>query len=107
MAQQMPKDIVKQRWSSKSAAAEAIVALIGDPDGGTLDRLKHASNAQLVRLYEAGQELQKRFSNRENLEAEILKAKFPNGGVDEKYKARLSGYGVPRLLDMHRQLKLG
>ena len=106
MVNKLPKDIVAERWNTKDAAADAIVALIGDPDGKTKDRLKRASNLQLIQLYEAGEELKKRFNSRDNLETEILKAKFPGGQIDETYKGRLQGYGVRRLLDLHRQLKI-
>ena len=104
MATQNPKQEVQARWQSKEAAADAIIALIGDPDGETKKRLKHASNTQLLKLHKAGEEIQSRFKSRDNLEAEILKAKFPNGNVDATYAGKLKGFGARRLLDTHRQL---
>lgn len=104
MVSKMPKDVVKAKWGTKYAAADAIVAIIGDPDGKTRQRIKHASNSQLLRMYENAVVLQKKFTTRATLEAEILKYKFPKGVVDENYKAKLESFGIGRLLDMHRQL---
>jgi hypothetical protein len=104
MATQNPKEQVQERWKTKDAAADAIIALIGDPDGETKKRLKHASNTQLLTLFKAGEEIQSRFKTRDALEAEILKVKFPQGNVDTAYAGKLKGFGARRLLDMHRQL---
>jgi hypothetical protein len=104
MAMQNPREAVQARWQTKEAAADAIIALIGDPDGETRKRLKHASNTQLLKLFKAGEEIQSRFKTRDNLEAEILKAKFPIGDADATYAGKLKGFGARRLLDLHRQL---
>lgn len=102
-----PKDQVRQRWSSKDGAADAIVALIGDPDGKTKQRLRHASNGQLLALYAKGEDLKKRFGGRDALERAIVELKSKQGKLDEGYADRLKGYGVGRLLDMHRRLAKG
>lgn len=104
MVSKMPKDAVKAKWGTKHAAADAIIAIIGDPDGKTRQRIKHASNSQLLRMYDNALLLQKKFTTRAALESEILKHKFPKGAADETYKAKLESFGIGRLLDMHRQL---
>ena len=104
MAKQSPKEMFDAKWKSKKDAAAAIVALIGDNDGKTAQRLKSVSNGKLLKLYAAGEEIKARFSNREGLEKAIISAKFPKGDADEGFKTRLQGYGVLRLLDMHKQL---
>ena len=104
MAKQSPKEMFAEKWKSKKEAATAIVALIGDTDGKTAHRLKSVSNGKLLKLYAAGEEIKAKFSNRQGLEKAILDAKFPKGNVDEGYKTRLQGYGVLRLLDLHKQL---
>jgi hypothetical protein len=98
-------DQVKARWGTKAAAVDAIVGLIGDPDGRTKARLRQSRNEQLLKLWDAGQALKKDFGSREALLSAILKFKFPKGDPDETYKAKLEGYGVRRLLDMHGQLQ--
>ena len=105
MTSQNPQDAVRAKWQTKDAAADAIIALIGDPDGETKKRLRNASNAQLLKLYKAGEEIQARFKSRDGLEAEILKVKFAGREVDETYRTRLKGFGARRLLDLHRQLQ--
>ena len=104
MAKQSPKEMFEAKWSSKKDAAAAIVALIGDHDGKTAQRLKSVSNGKLLKLYAAGEEIKAKFSNRKGLEDAICAAKFPKGDVDEAYRTRLQGYGVLRLLDLHKQV---
>lgn len=99
-----PKDQLRGKWKTKQAAADAIVALIGDPDGKTKQRLKRASNQQLLELYAAGLTLKEKFQTRENLEKAIFDIQFPKGNVDEGYRAKVRKYGVKRLLDTYRQL---
>lgn len=104
MAQKSPMDKMKARWGTKATAVDAILALIGDPDGKTRARLRNARNDQLLRLFDAGEDLKKRFGSRDALVAAILKFKFPKGNADETYKARVEGWGVRRQLDTHDQL---
>lgn len=104
MAQKTPMEKVKARWGTKAAAIDAVLAVVGDPDGRTRARLRNARNDQLLRLFEAGQEVRKRFGSREALVEAILKFKFPKGDADETYRAKVVGWGVRRQLDTHGQL---
>jgi hypothetical protein len=99
-----PKDMVRTQWQNKAAAADAIIGLIGDPDGRTKARIKRASNQQILDLFAAGQQLQAKFGSREALVAAIAAIKFPEGNSGDAYRQKLSGFGVKRLLDMHKQL---
>ena len=95
---------VRERWGSKEAAAKEIVALIGDPDGDTLRRLRRASNAQLLRLHAAGLEVQQRFGSREALEEAIVRLKFGSAEPSAAFRARMARWGICRLLEEHRQI---
>lgn len=105
MAQKSPLEQVKARWGSKEAAVDAILAVIGDHDGRTKPRLRQARNEQLLKLWEAGQAVQKQFGSRGALVDAIMKLKFPKGGADDTYRARVAGYGVRRLLETYKQLQ--
>ena len=105
MARKSPLEQVKARWGSKEAAVDAVLGVIGDPDGRTKARLRQARNEQLLKLWEAGQAVQKQFGSREALIDAIMKLKFPRGGVDDTYRQRVAGYGVRRLLETHKQLQ--
>lgn len=104
MAKKTPKDIVREKWQTKQAAAQAIIGLIGDSDGKTAQRLKRASNLQLLQLHRAGETVREKFSSREGLENAIMELKFPKGAKDDTYRNRLGAYGIKRLLDLHTQL---
>ncbi len=99
-----PMQRVRERWSTKEKAAQAIVGLIGDPDGETLRRLRRASNEQLLRLYEVGQRVKEKFGGRTGLIDAIVQARFPQGKGGEAYRRRLEGYGIRRLADLYRQV---
>lgn len=104
MAQKTPNEKMKARWGSKAAAVDAVLAVVGDPDGKTRARLRNARNDQLLRLFEAGQTVQKTFGTREKLVDAILKFKFPKGDVDATYRAKVEAWGIRRQLDTHGQL---
>jgi hypothetical protein len=104
MMKKTPKDLLRAKWPTKEAAADAIIALIGDPDGRTKARLKRASSTQLLALHEAGQRLRKEHQSREALEQKILAIKFPKGNPNEAYQQKLRGFGVKRLLDLFAQI---
>jgi RecJ-like exonuclease len=96
-----PKARVADAHSSKAALAKAIAPLLArtDQDTGALeDRLKKASNAQLLRLQRATQTLQKKYGNREKLIAAIGEAQ--RKATDKDYLAKLDTYSLPVLLDL-------
>jgi RecJ-like exonuclease len=96
-----PKARVADGHGSKAALAKAIAPLLArtDQDTGALeDRLKKASNAQLLRLQRATQTLQKKYGNREKLIAAIGEAQ--RKATDKDYLAKLDTYSLPQLLDL-------
>jgi hypothetical protein len=96
-----PKVRVADAHGSKAALAKAIAPLLArtDQDAGALeDRLKKASNAQLLRLQRATQILQKKYGNREKLIAAIGDAQ--RKAKDKDYLAKLDTYSLPYLLDL-------
>ena len=96
-----PKVRVAEAHGSKAALAKAIAPLLArtDQDTGALeDRLKKASNAQLLRLQRATQTLQKKYGNREKLIAVICEAQ--RKAKDKDYLAKLDTYSLPYLLDL-------
>jgi hypothetical protein len=96
-----PKARVADAHGSKAALAKAIAALLArtDEDTGALeDRLKKASNAQLLRLQRATQTLKNKYGNREKLIAAIGEAQ--RKAKDKDYLAKLDTYSLPQLLDL-------
>lgn len=96
-----PKARVTDAHGSKAAIAKAIAPLLArtDEDSGALeDRLKKASNAQLLRLQRATQTLKDKYGNREKLIAAIGEAQ--RKAKDKDYLAKLDTYSLPQLLDL-------
>ena len=96
-----PKARVAEAHGSKAALAKAIAPLLArtDEDSGAIeDRLKKASNAQLLRLQRATQTLKDKYGNREKLIAAIGEAQRKT--KDKDYLAKLDSYSLPQLLDL-------
>jgi hypothetical protein len=96
-----PKARVAEAHGSKAALAKAIAPLLArtDEDSGAIeDRLKKASNAQLLRLQRATQTLKDKYGNREKLIAAIGEAQ--RKAKDKDYLAKLDTYSLPQLLDL-------
>ena len=96
-----PKARVADAHGSKAALAKAIAPLLArtDEDTGALEeRLKKASNAQLLRLQRATQTLKNKYGNREKLIAAIGEAQ--RKAKDKDYLAKLDTYSLPQLLDL-------
>ena len=96
-----PRARVAEAHGSKAALAKAIAPLLArtDEDSGALeDRLKKASNAQLLRLQRATQTLKDKYGNREKLIAAIGEAQ--RKAKDKDYLAKLDTYSLPQLLNL-------
>lgn len=96
-----PKARVADAHGSKAALANAIAPLLArtDEDTGALeDRLKKASNAQLLRLQRATKTLKDKYGNREKLIAAIGEAQ--RKAKDKDYLAKLDTYSLSQLLDL-------
>jgi hypothetical protein len=82
----------------QSLATEALWLDRVNPDKG----LAKVSNTKLLRLHAALTRAKEQFGSRDALVNAVLG--LVKRGTDEGYKARLSSYPVPRLLDLHDSL---
>jgi hypothetical protein len=101
-----PIQQVKQNFGDKAKLVSAVQALA--TDALWLDRvnpekgLAKVSNAKLLRLHAALSRAKEQFGSRDNLVGAVLN--LGKRAKDDGYKARLAGYPVPRLLDLHDSL---
>lgn len=96
-----PKARVAEAHGTKAALAKTVAQALAraDEDAGALeDRLKTASNAQLLRLSQATQTLKQKFGDRAKLIAAIGSA--TKKSTDKDYLAKLDTYSLPYLLDL-------
>ncbi len=98
-----PLSIVTDKFGGKDKLVEAVQKLATDKLW--IDRVNDAkglgrvSNAKLLRLHTALEDAKARFGTRDKLVEAICT--LEKRSKDEGYKARLSGYPLPRLLDLH------
>jgi hypothetical protein len=99
-----PIQLVKEQFGDKQQLVEAVQKLAADDlwidrvqEGKGLARV---SNAKLLRLHAVLTRVKSEFGSRDKLISAILE--LEKRGKDEGLKSRLSGYPVPRLLDLHR-----
>jgi hypothetical protein len=98
-----PLQQVKGQFGDKAKLISAVQALT--TDSLWLDRvngnkgLAKVSNAKLLRLHAALSRAKQEFGSRDKLIGAVLE--LDKRGGDDGYKARLAGYPVPRLLDIH------
>ncbi len=98
-----PLALVKERFGDKAKLVAAVEKLATQDlwlDRVNEDKgLGRVSNAKLIRLHDALEDAKKRFGSRTKLIAAILDVEKRT--KDEGYKARLEGYPLPRLVDIH------
>lgn len=103
-----PLALVKERFGDKAKLVAAIQSLA--TKDLWLDRvnsekgLGRVSNEKLLRLHAALESAKKDFGTRDKLIAAI--SELEKRTKDDGYKARLAGYPLPRLLDLHGAAKL-
>ena len=96
-----PFHAVKEQHDGKEKLAKALSTLVGAPDDDTdviAQRLKKASNKQLLRLHAVTETVKRKFGSREKLVAKLA----AGHGKDKDYLAKLGTYTLPRLLDLAR-----
>jgi hypothetical protein len=96
-----PKGRVSELHNGKEALAKALApALVTETeDEGTLtEKLKTASNAQLLRLQRVVQAVKDKWGSREALITAVGTA--TNKSKDKDYLAKLSKFSLPRLYDL-------
>ena len=97
-----PLQIVRERFKSKDKLVEAVSKLATaelwlDRTGDS--GLERVSNAKLLRLHAVLEDAKARFGSRDKLIETIQK--LEKRVKDDGFKARLSQYSLPRLLDHH------
>jgi len=108
MTKLSPLQRVRSEHGSKAKLAEKVLAVLdvpADEDKEDFEaRIKTLSNAKLLRLHDAHKRLADDFGSRDELIEKIVAAKFSGGNAP--YKAKISTFTVPRLLDLARQAGL-
>ena len=104
MAKLSPVQRVRADHKSKEELATKVLGLLQAPEGEEQEsferRIRTMSNTKLLRLWNAYQTMNSEYGSREALIEKIVKGRFPNG--NEPYQTKISGYTVPRLLDLAR-----
>jgi hypothetical protein len=96
-----PRARVLENHTSKEALAKSlapIVAAAGEDADTVENRLKTASNAQLLRLSKVTATVKQKYGNREKLIAAIGTAEKKS--KDKDFLATLEKYSLPQLLDL-------
>lgn len=104
MAKMSPLQRVREEHGSKADLAKKVLGILdaGDEDQSDFEhRVNTMSNAKLLRLWEAHQTVQDKYGSKEALVEKITTARFSGGNDD--YAAKLSGFTLPKLLDLARQ----
>lgn len=102
--QNTPLSAMKAKFGDKKSLVEAVEKFTSEDlwvartnkDKG----LAHVSNAKLLRLLSIFTEVKDKFGSRDKLVDAILE--LTKRGRDEGYKAALSKFPVPRLLDLYK-----
>lgn len=104
-----PLALVKERFGDKAKLVEAVQQFTNDDlwvnRVNQAKGLAHVSNAKLLRLHATFSAVKEQFGTRAKLIETI--AEIAKRSKDDGYKARLSGYPVPRLFDLYRSLSKG
>jgi hypothetical protein len=96
-----PKARVIEVHTSKAALAKSLAEVIAREDEDTdiiADRLRTASNSQLLRLSAVADTVKKKYGDRNKMIAAITSAQ--NKAKDKDYVAKLDTYSLPQLLDL-------
>ena len=105
MTKQSPLQRVRQEHGSKEELADKVLEILETPED--VDPLDHEhnirtlSNRKLLRLWEAHQRVQDNYDSKDDLVEKITTARFPGGNDD--YQAKISGFTLPKLLDLARR----
>jgi hypothetical protein len=98
-----PKARVLEAHGTKEALAKSLAEAIARHDEDTdiiADRLRTASNSQLLRLRKAADTVKEKYGDRTKLISAIAGAQ--NKSKDKDYVAKLDTYSLPHLLDLAR-----
>lgn len=96
-----PKARVTAAHESKEALAKSLsvaLAKSGESAGDLADKLKTASNQQLLRLHGVVEQVKAKYGDREKLIAKL--GEFEKKAKDKDYLAKLGALGLPQLLEL-------
>jgi hypothetical protein len=99
-----PRAKVVAAHGSKGDLAKSLAGKLahgGEDEGTVADRLRTASNSQLLRLSRVVETVQQKYGSRDKLIAAIGAAQ--NKGKDKDYLAKLDTFTLPHLLELARQ----
>lgn len=94
-----PRGRVVERHESKEALAKSLASALAreDEDSGSIaDRLKTASNSQLLRLHNAVETMKSKYGSR----AKLVAAVAGTQSKDKDYTAKLDKLSLPNLLEL-------
>lgn len=104
-----PLQQVRDEFGSKEALAEKLIPVLDrreeESDEDFSNRIKTASNKQLLRLWRVEERVKSDFGTRDSLLDKIVDLKF--GNANAGYRTKLDGYTNARLVDVHRGLAAG
>lgn len=110
MAKPTPLQVVKERFGSKDELAKLLYKKLERPfededDESFERRIRTSSNRQLLRLFEAHEQLDKQFGDKSGLVDAIVKLRYAGGKPDDQHRRKLETYRISRLLDLHSNLE--
>lgn len=107
MAKKSPLQRVRDEHGSKGELADKVLGILEAPeDEEQADfehRIRTLSNRKLLRLWESHQRVQDQYGSKDALVEKITTARFPGGNDD--YQRKISGFTLPKLLDLARRFK--
>lgn len=108
MAKKSPLEQVRDEFGSKAELAEKVLSILEAPeDEDTADfkhRVETMSNRKLLRLHRSHERVQKDYGSKDELVDKITKARFAGGNAD--YKQKISGFTLPKLIDLAVRFKV-
>lgn len=108
MTKKSPLQRVREEHGSKDELATKVLDILEVPeDEDPADfehRIRTLSNRKLLRLWQAHQTLDEKYGSKEDLVEKVTRARFPGGNED--YARKISGFTVPKLLDLARRHKV-
>lgn len=105
MAKLSPLQRVREEHGSKAELAGKVIGILDRPEGEPEEEFDHRvhtmSNRKLLRLWDAHERVDNEYGGKSALVEKIVTARFPGGNDD--YEAKISGFTLPKLLDLGRQ----
>ncbi|MFW5966247.1 MAG: hypothetical protein ACOCV2_01960 [Persicimonas sp.] len=105
MTKKSPLQRVRDEHGSKEELADKVLDILEEPedeDPADFEHRVHSmANRKLLRLWDAHQRVQDEHGSKEELVERITLARFPGGNDD--YEAKISGFTLPKLLDLARR----